>query len=297
MFEPKLLRAFVSIADTGNFTLAAEQLHLTQSTISQQINRLEESVGTPLLNRTKRPVQLTNAGEKLLSYARRILSLQSEAQAVLSMPAGSTSFKIGIPDDIASGEMMRTFAAFARQHPEVKLDVTTGLSPDLCQRFRQGEFDIVVVKEKHAASDCYAHFAEPLCWYQAAHTDIENSVPLPLVTFPPGALYRDTMMERADAEGKRWYIAFSSANLNNNIAAVEAGLGLSLLPVGAAMGQGVIPSPTFGYEPEITLSLYCQTADMLVTTLAESMQQVLQQRFLAIQKQLASAAMDDAGFQ
>lgn len=131
MLDPRLLRAFVSIADTGSFTLAAERLYMTQSTISQQLGRLEQAVGRELIDRAARPVQATASGERLLGYARRILSLQQEAETLLSDPAGTAAIRIGLPDDIVTTRMSKTFATFSEQHREVRLDVTTGLSRDL----------------------------------------------------------------------------------------------------------------------------------------------------------------------
>lgn len=109
----------------------------------------------------------------------------------------------------------------------------------------------------------------------------KDTPPQPLVDFTPRVLFRDAMLESADSEGKRWYIAFCSENLNSNISAIEAGLGVSLLPVGAIMGHEVIPSPMFGCELAVTLSLYYQSNNRLITitTLVERMRNVLLKRY------------------
>ncbi len=95
MFDPRLLRAFVTIFESGgSFTAAADKLHLTQSTISQQLARLEESVGHSLIDRTARPLQLTASGEYLIGYAQRILTLQQEAEAVLKIQLAASLFEL-----------------------------------------------------------------------------------------------------------------------------------------------------------------------------------------------------------
>src|SRR5258707_14927795 len=86
MLDLELLRSFVSVVDSGGFTRAGERVHRTQSTVSQQIKRLEDDLGQPLLNRTAKDVTPTEAGERLLSYARRLLSLAEEARDVLAGP-------------------------------------------------------------------------------------------------------------------------------------------------------------------------------------------------------------------
>ena len=69
MFDPRLLRAFTAIVDAASFSLAAKRLHMTQSTISQQLARLEDAAGLTLIDRAARPVKPTTAGERLLGYA------------------------------------------------------------------------------------------------------------------------------------------------------------------------------------------------------------------------------------
>src|SRR6188508_1665386 len=86
MLDLELLRSFVSVVDAGGFTRAGERVHRTQSTVSQQIKRLEDDVGQPLLNRNGKDVTPTEAGERLLSYARRLLALAEEARDVVARP-------------------------------------------------------------------------------------------------------------------------------------------------------------------------------------------------------------------
>src|SRR5258708_38069637 len=86
MFDLELLRSFVSVVDSGGFTRAGERVHRTQSTVSQQIKRLEEDVGQPLLNRTGKDVTPTEAGERLLSYARPLLALAEQARHGVTRP-------------------------------------------------------------------------------------------------------------------------------------------------------------------------------------------------------------------
>src|ERR1700730_1163233 len=95
MLDLDLLRSFVSVIDSGGFTRAGERVHRTQSTVSQQIRRLEDSIGRPLLHRDGKRVAPTDEGERLLSYARRILSLAHEARDVVSRPASDGTVRLG----------------------------------------------------------------------------------------------------------------------------------------------------------------------------------------------------------
>ena len=102
MLDLDLLRSFVSVVDSGGFTRAGERVHRTQSTVSQQIKRLEDDVGRPLLIRSGKTVTPTEDGERLLSYARRILALAGEARDMLARPEAEGVVRLGIPEDFAA---------------------------------------------------------------------------------------------------------------------------------------------------------------------------------------------------
>ncbi len=127
MFDPVLLRSFVAVVDCGNFTRAAERLHVTQSTVSQQIRRLEDAVGCLLLDRDQRRVVATAEGERLLAYARRILALHEEAADVLINQQSDGVLRLGVPEDFAAQRLMPLLSAFVLAYPKVRLEVTSGL--------------------------------------------------------------------------------------------------------------------------------------------------------------------------
>src|SRR5260221_10645825 len=128
MLDLDLLRSFVSVVDAGGFTRAGERVHRTQSTVSQQIKRLEEDIGQPLLIRNGKEVTPTEAGERLLSYARRLLSLAEEARDVVSRPQHEGAVRLGIPEDFPAYRLAKLLASFSRSHPGLRLDVRAGHS-------------------------------------------------------------------------------------------------------------------------------------------------------------------------
>ncbi|MBS7660833.1 LysR family transcriptional regulator [Pseudomonas lalucatii] len=218
MLDHLLLRSFVAVADCGNFTRAAERLHLTQSTVSQQVRRLEDTLGCRLFDRSVRRVLATAEGERLLSYARRILALHDEAEEVLRNEQSEGVLRLGVPED------------FAEAHPKVRLEVSSGLSPELLRRYHDGEFDLLLSKQMKAGNDCLAAWPEPLCWMDSRQRPALVRDPLPLVAFAPGGLYRQEMIQALEVNGRNWRISYSSASLASVCAAVAAGLGISLLP-------------------------------------------------------------------
>ena len=242
-FNLDLLRAFVAVVDSRSFTAAALQLHSTQSTISQKIMRLEEAVGQALLERARHDVRPTDAGEKLLGYARRILHLHDEAAAAMTGTALAAVFRLGLPEDFASRLVTPALARFMRTHPNTKLEVTSGLSRDLQKGFETGEFDLVMVKQKRGETVGTMHWPEPLSWLDSADFPVSHVDPLPLVVFPPNGLYRSDMTEALDRVGRRWHVVFTSSSLASIQSAVAEGLGVSLLPTRVALpGHQVVPA-------------------------------------------------------
>jgi len=278
MLDPRLLRAFVAIVETGSFIRAAGQLHMTQSTISQQLSRLEQAAGQPLVAREARPVLPTPQGERLLGYARRILALHEAAAVALGDPAGSSALRLGLPEDIFNPAMCDIFRDFTARCPQIRLDVTVGLSRELMRRYRAGELDIVVVKEEAAARDCRASFAEAMGWFESAALARDWADPVPLVVFPPGGLYRDVMFQRIEREGRRWYVAFSGSSLHSVLLGVERGLGITLLPLAAAEGAGLRRCAAFGTEPAMVVALYAWESGGAAGDLVARMTDLLERR-------------------
>jgi len=278
LLDPRLLAAFVEIVDTGSFTAAADRLHLTQSTISQQLARLESSVGQQLVHRNARPVQATVPGERLAGYARRILALEREAQTMLGDPAGTQSVRIGLPEDLVTSQMAAVFSTCTQTHRSIRLDITTGLSRNLTDRYRGGELDIVVVKESAASADCHASFPEALAWYESADHSQQWSDPIALVTFPPGGLYREAMFDRIERERRNWYVAFSGSSFQSVLVGVETGLGLSVLPIKATTGRRVREYAPLGNMPAMVVSLYAWDKSGPAAALINQMTAVLERR-------------------
>jgi DNA-binding transcriptional LysR family regulator len=234
MLDLELLRSFVSVVDAGGFTRAGERVHRTQSTVSQQIRRLEESLGRPLLRRNGRRVSPTEEGERLLSYARRILALAEEARDVLARPAPDGIVRLGIPEDFAAYRLAQVLSKFARSRPGLRLDVRCDLSVRLRRDLARGEFDVALVKRDagdEGESGALAAWPEQLRWVTSNRFPVNNDRdPLPLAVFEQGCLYRKRAIHALEAAGRTWRIAYTSPNLAGIQAAVSVGLGISILP-------------------------------------------------------------------
>jgi len=250
MLDLDLLRCFVSVVDTGGFTRAGERVHRTQSTVSQQIKRLEELVGFQLLHRNGKDATPTEEGERLLAYSRRILALEQEARDVMARPMGAGVVRLGIPEDFAAYRLTELLAEFARSRPGLRLDVRSGRGLQLRQALERGELDLALYKREAGEAGGIAAWPERLHWVTSStHPLGFTRDPLPLVAFDQGCLYRNRMIHAAEVAGRGWYVAYTSANLAGIQAAVSAGLGVSILPEVAILPQHRTLRHADGFPP------------------------------------------------
>ncbi|WP_315918090.1 LysR substrate-binding domain-containing protein [Mesorhizobium sp. SP-1A] len=277
--ELDLLRAFVTVVDSGGFTAAARRLHSTQSTVSQKVLRLEGAAGHRLLQRERGGVRPTEAGERLLGYARRILALDAEAAAALSGMPSIAVLRLGLPEDFAAGRCTGMLAAFARGHPGLKLEVASGLSRDLMRLYERGELDLALVKQRRDTAEGVERWPEPLCWIDSLDHPTIDEDPLPLVVFPSNGLYRDDMIDRLDALGRRWRIAYSCPSLAGIQSAVADGLGISLLPRRTTLPRHRILDEADGFAAVETMEIavhHRSDADILVLDLARRLAELVE---------------------
>lgn len=224
-----LLHSFVSVVDAGGFTRAGERVHRTQSTVSQQIRKLEDALGCALFIREGRGVRLTEDGERLLGYARRMLALSNEIREVVSGERRLEVVRLGLPDDLAVTRLTHMVADFARRHPQVRLSMRCDLSANLHRAQARGELDLVLLKREPGAGPSRAAWPERLHWLCAADGPATLPDPIALVAFPQGCQYRNRAIHALESAGRRWRIAYESPNLSGLQAAVEGGLGVALL--------------------------------------------------------------------
>jgi DNA-binding transcriptional LysR family regulator len=230
MFDPELLKSFAAVAESGGFTSAAARLNSTQSTVSAQIQRLEDEAGHPLFIRNTRSVRLTPAGELLLGYARTILRINEDARLCLTGGLAAGSLRIGVAEDLAS-KLPKILRAFSRQYPDVRIEVEIGLGMDLFAFMETRALDLVVggVCVEHAAGRIL--WKEPLVW--AFASDIEVPDTLPLAFFPQPCPYREAALRALASTQRPWKIACTSSSLAGVRAIALAGLAVTPLPVQA----------------------------------------------------------------
>jgi len=229
-----LLRAFVTVVETGSFTRAAALLGRTQPAISLQIRRLEDQLRSPLFDRGGKGVGLTTEGAALLPQARRLLRLNDDIISTLGEGDLEGDVRFGAPEDIATMHLPGILGAFARSHPRIKLSVTSDYTANLIDQMSRGMLDLALIKREPLGPELGVRvWSEPLVWV-ALDGSITETTPLPLIIAPAPDIYRKRALAALQEVGIPFRAAFTSPSLAGQMAALRAGLGVGVLPAAMA---------------------------------------------------------------
>ena len=244
------MQAFLAVAQHQSFTRAAAALNRTQSAVSTQIRRLEEQVGLRLLERSTTRVALNPAGEKLLGYAHRILSLGEEAVQRLHEHEVQGRVRLGVMDDYGTVVLPALLRSFTVAYPNILIEMTTGLTLGMVDRIGS-DFDIVIAMHPAGEKSGTLLCREQAVWAASDLLDIKTCNPLPVALYPPGCLFRKWALDALDRSGRSWRLAFVSHSLSAVEAVATKGLAVtvvkeSMLPpslsaLGADLGLPRLP--------------------------------------------------------
>jgi DNA-binding transcriptional LysR family regulator len=229
--DPDLLRAFLAVAEHRSFTHAAASLNRTQSAVSTQIKRLEDQLGLKLFVRSTNRVDLSVAGEGLVSYARRILSLGEEAIQRLRQHEIAGRVRLGVMDDYGSILMPPVLRAFCNSYPGIELHMETGLTSGMVGRMGKA-FDVVIAMHARNEKSGELLRLERAVWAGCQELNVRNLDPLPVALYPSGCLFRDWAIAALDRTARRWRIAFISHSLAAVEAIVAQGLAVTVVKEG-----------------------------------------------------------------
>lgn len=225
-----LLRTFIAVAETRNFTRAGELVNRTQSAVSQQIKRLEGELSQELFRRGARSVSLTPYGEAFVPHARRLVKAHEETVAALSKPNVAGVVRLGAPDDYAAYFLPGILTRFAGAFPRVQVEVRCDPSSLLLGALARGEVDLVVSSCSSSSDTGRVIAYEPVVWVTSAGHLAHEQTPVPLAVFQHGCLFRHWGTNALSAVRREYRIAYSSPSINGIQAAVSAGLAVA--PIG-----------------------------------------------------------------
>lgn len=245
--SPGVLRSFLKVAELRSFTGAAAQLGLQQSTVSQHLRRLEETVGRKLLQRDTHSVSLTSDGDAMLEFARNILDANTRMTRFFSSKTERNRLRLGISEDFALSGLPGVLTEFRRHRPDVDLELSVGLSGALYQRFDAGELDLIFAKRKPGDKRGRVAWREPLVWIGRPGLSIEEGEPIALVAYAPPSITRSMAIEALERSSINWTMSCSSGSLSGLHAALLAGLGV------AAHSGRLVPAGLVALPPQNSL--------------------------------------------
>ncbi|WP_407060339.1 LysR substrate-binding domain-containing protein [Burkholderia ubonensis] len=257
-FDIAALRSLVAGMDLGSFARAADRVARSSSAVSAQIRKLEEQAGTPLFVKSGRGLALTDAGDAMLRYARRMIELNDEAAAAVRGVSLDGWVRIGLQEDFGEAILPGVLGRFARTHPKVRIEARVAHNAELLERLDANQLDLALVWGDPASAAFVARTGidseeiarVPMRWIGAAGLGAagsgaagigvagdgdagESSVrlpdePLPLVVFDRPCRFFGAATAALDRAGVPWRVAFTTPSLAGLWAAASAGLGLTV---------------------------------------------------------------------
>jgi DNA-binding transcriptional LysR family regulator len=278
LYDTILLRTFAAVCDTGSFTKAAHAVNLTQSAVSLHVKRLEEQVGARLIRRGTEGVGPTEQGEVLLSYARRILDLNKEAERRLG-GKDEKLIRIGAPEYFGLDRLATLLREFAAQNPALRLQIELGIGPDIAALLEAGDLDLAILSREIGEGDGIALSREKRIWAAGQAMHLGPDQPVPLALYPPNCRWRQVVLDELDRAGRPWTVVLQSSGIAGILAALGAGLAITIFPesrlpralrpLGRAEALPALPDFEFVLRRGQTRSA---AVDHLAETIAESFQ-------------------------
>ncbi len=226
------LRSFVGVADTGGVTKAANMLNLTQSAVSMQLKRLEDTLGQSLFDRTGRTLELTSAGEQLLGYARRLVEINDEAWGRMTNAGFEGEVNLGVPHDLIYPFIPRILQQFAAEYPRIRVNLHSLYTSILKVQFDRGEMDLILCTEESVDRGGETLNSSNLVWIGAEGGSAWRRRPVRLATVTH-CLFRRPAIEALEASGLAWESAVESISETAVEASVTADLAINAQLSGA----------------------------------------------------------------
>jgi len=223
----ELLRALVAVVERGSFTKAAIALGVTQPAVSAQIKRLQVLLGCEVFDRSSHDIKLTPQGEIVVSYARRLLSLNDQIVHIGGAgPRPELVIRVGTPSDFVASRLPNTLASFRERWPDVRFIVRTSHLDTLVRELHSGALDLFIGLSMNRPHDARHAWAQEIIWARGLTTDIDLNRPVPLVSYGDPCVYHQIAVQALKNAGLDWEDVFTGPSMTSLTGAVIAGLGV-----------------------------------------------------------------------
>jgi len=248
-FDPAQLKSFLAVAQTRNFTRAAERLGISQPTVSQHVRKLEQAAGRILVARDTRDVRLTDNGDAMAGFARTILAANDAATRYFSGAAMRGRLRFGTADDLAITGLPRILREFRQLYPQINLELTVSQSDQLHRRLQAGLLDLVFVKWVSGAQEGEVVKTDPFAWVGLEQTVLEAGAPVPVIVYPAPSLSRKLALDALEKVGRTWRVTCTTKQISGVLAALRAGIGIAVMPTSLVPDDLKIITKRFDLPP------------------------------------------------
>ena len=237
----ELLRTLVTVVDLRSFTKAAQALGVTQPAVSAQIKRLQTMLGSDLLDKSAPGVTLTSAGDLVVNYARRLLSINDQILDIAGPRISGQALRIGATGDFTASDISMSLACFRARHPGARFAFRSAQIDDLLRDMREGNLDVAVwVSGTGPTIEARHCWTEEVVWVRGATTQVDPNQPVPLVSYGDDCLFTRSALAAFNTAGRDCEIVYVGSNIAGIGAAVAAGIGVTALPRQRANLPGVV---------------------------------------------------------
>ncbi|WP_019142378.1 LysR substrate-binding domain-containing protein [Noviherbaspirillum massiliense] len=282
-FDLDAMRTFSAGVELGSFAKAADRLGRSTSAVSAQLKKLEEQAGTAIVRKSGRGLMLTDAGELLLSYARRILELNDEACMALGGAGLEGRVRLGLQEDFGEQLLSEMLGRFARTHPSVRIEARVARNAELISQVQAAHLDLALAWNAGSGTphmETIGTYA--LQWIGPADRSLlrwqEKREPIPLVAFDAPCVMRTFATEALDHAGIPWRLVFTSPSLGGVWAAVAAGLGVTVRSrFGMTASLRVMADGELGLPPLPSMELAIHRAESALTPACERLHVIIRE--------------------
>ncbi len=277
--DSELLRTFLTVAESGSFSLAATRIFRSQSAVSLQIKQLENLLSQAVFERHARGVSLTPVGEKLRSTAEKVVGLLDESIGELRANPLQGPIRLGIPDEYGYRFLPGVIAQFARNHPLIELSVTCGCSASFPQALEDNEIDLAVHAVESPSAEMTLLRNEKIGWVTSKHHQAHLQDPLPLALFDRACWWRDRALDALNDAGKSYRVVFSSESVTGINAAVAAGVAIAVVGESSMRDNFRVLSSADGFPALPASALVLEQGAGFDAGVAEAMSHVICEAF------------------
>lgn len=222
-----LLRTLIAVVDLRSFTKAAGSLGVTQPAVSAQIKRLQYLLSGDLFDRSVQGISLTPQGELVVSYARRLLSINDQiVHFGGDGPRPELVIRIGTPSDFIASLLPRILAGFRERWPDVRFIVRTDFYDPLIRDLRGGDLDLFVGLSMSQPPDARHSWGEEVVWVRGRATQLDPERPVPLVSHGEASIYHRVAVTALKSAGLEWEDVFTGPSMASLNGAITVGLGV-----------------------------------------------------------------------